>query len=315
MSTDLSLTTPPQKPINSRWLWGLRIATLSLLVITSVAVLPNLAEWDESGPVVLWALVPVLVVGLLLWGLRSNPPSKFCLACIVAIGSVLFAVLGFALFLATTGPMARSARAEGEDVSVLLPAALALGGGACAALAIRIYYLLRRAPGDYRILFRVFALVVVCGLIYVSLLGDSVRERLRALEQNAVVGLQLINTAEMEYSKIYGHGFSPTLEALGAPPPGTPPSAMAATLHLPALGEGIRLGYRFTYTPGKPDSQGHIATYSLIARPLRYRRGTRRSFYTDQTGVIRFTKMNREAVAQDAPFPSSNPEKPSTTMQ
>jgi hypothetical protein len=129
------------------------------------------------------------------------------------------------------------------------------------------------------------------------------RQKQRALEQNAVVALQLIHTAEMEYSKIYGHGFSPTLEALGAPPAGTPPSAMAAALGLPALGEGTRLGYRFTSTASKPDPAGYIARYSLSARPVRYRRESRRSFYTDQSGVIRFTKQDREATAHDPPRP------------
>ena len=303
MSILPTLTSQIQPPVDCRWLWALRIATLSLLVISLVGALPGLAEWEESGPGVLWELAPPLICALALWGLRSNPTDKCCLAFLVAIGSITFALLGLDTLLVSTGPFARSASESGKAVSLLAPATFALGGAACATLAIRVYYLLKRAPGDYRILFRVFALVVVCGLIYTGLVGDYIRQKLRALEQNSVVALQLINTAEMEYSKIYGHGFSPTLEALGAPPTGTPPNAMAAALRLPALAEGIRLGYRFTYSPGKPDSQGYIATYSLSARPLRYRRGTRRSFYTDQTGVIRFTKKDREAAAQDPPRP------------
>jgi hypothetical protein len=279
------------------------MAMLSLLVIASVGTIPELAEWEESGPVVLWGLAPLLLCGLLLWGLRRNPPSKYYLALIVAVGSLTFTLLGLAILLIKTGPMARSVSESGEAASLLNPAALAFAGAACAALAIRIYYLLKRAPGDFRILFRAFALIVVFGLVYAVAAGGSIREKQRALKQNAVSALHLINTAEAEYAKTYKLGYSPTLDELRPPPPGTPPSATSAGSALPALEGGIRLGYRFTYVSGKPDSTGFTASYSLSARPLRYRRGTRRNFYTDQTGVIRFTKEDREATAQDPPLP------------
>jgi hypothetical protein len=299
MSILPTLTSQIQPPVDLRWLWALRVATLVFLALSVVAAVPELLEWDEGGPVVLWALIPALVGGLLLWGLRSNPPSRFCLACIVAIGSMLFSFLGFALLLATTEPMARSAREEGHAVSVLMPGALALGGAAYAALGIRVYYLMKRAPGDVRNLFRAFALIVLGGLVIQAIADRPMRQKQRALEQNAVVVLQLIDAAEIEYAKAYGQGFTPTLEALGAPPAGMAPSANAAAMSIPALEDGIRLGYRFTYVPGPLRAKGEISSYTLHARPVRYRRETRLSFYTDQTGIIRFTKEDRAGTVTD----------------
>ena len=279
--------------------------TLAFLILSLGGALEEIAAWEEVGPVVLWTLGPVLVYAAIFWGLLSNPPNKFCLAVIVAIGSILFVVLGFGSLLDSPGPLARSMRDSGGVMKALVCAGLAFAGAGYGTVGIRVYYLMKRETGDLWKLLRAFVLVGVGALVLTVIASGPVRQKLRAPEQNAVVALQLINAAEMEYARIYGHGFSPALEALGAPAAGVLPNAGAANLGLPAIEGGIRLGYRFAYRPGKPNSAGHIVAYSLSAQPVRYRRETRRSFYTDQTGVIRFTKEDREAAAQDPPQPGN----------
>jgi WD40 repeat protein len=63
-------------------------------------------------------------------------------------------------------------------------------------------------------------------------------------------------------------------------------------------------GYRYVYTPGPPDDQGHIASYVLSARPLLYQQTGKRSFLVDQTGQVHVTEEVREATTSDAVFRS-----------
>ncbi|MHB8542295.1 MAG: hypothetical protein ACYDCD_15340 [Candidatus Acidiferrales bacterium] len=85
---------------------------------------------------------------------------------------------------------------------------------------------------------------------------------------------------------VYQNGagsFPDSLETLGQPATDAAQEAM--------LG-----GYALRYTPGQLDADGNAHAYALIALPRNY---GYRSFYTDQTGVIRATRDNRPATPQD----------------
>src|SRR5215469_5284872 len=56
--------------------------------------------------------------------------------------------------------------------------------------------------------------------------------------------------------------------------------------------------YTLQYTPGRPDATGRVTTYTLVARPGNF---GFRSYYTDETGVLRATTEDRAATVQDAP--------------
>lgn len=58
--------------------------------------------------------------------------------------------------------------------------------------------------------------------------------------------------------------------------------------------------YDFAYVPGLRDSAGHITSFSLTARPIQ--RGARPSFFTDQSGIVRATSIDRPATASDPPL-------------
>ncbi|HEV2352246.1 MAG TPA: hypothetical protein VG028_20625 [Terriglobia bacterium] len=105
--------------------------------------------------------------------------------------------------------------------------------------------------------------------------------------------------AQVTYSSTYPTGYSRALVKLGS---GGPESADHANLIDAQLASGIKAGYRFTYRPGPPDAAGRINSYSLVARPLTFGTTGDASFFTDQTGVIRMTKENREPTVNDSPL-------------
>ncbi|MGA8144792.1 MAG: hypothetical protein WB987_12960 [Candidatus Acidiferrales bacterium] len=75
---------------------------------------------------------------------------------------------------------------------------------------------------------------------------------------------------------------------------------------LEALGDTARIAaqkaqlghYTLQYTPGKPDADGRVKSYILVARPGNF---GFRSYYTDESGVVRATNEDRAATVQDAP--------------
>jgi len=140
---------------------------------------------------------------------------------------------------------------------------------------------------------------------------NLLRARQAANEAAAVGSLRTINVAAITYSSTYSNGFPPSLIAID----GTKsfgPSCDHAQLIDPEFAYGQRDGYEFTYVPlGTQilgdDAKAHGCTvpgsssYEAHADPLTRGSTGQRSFYTDQTGVIRF-EMNRPATADSAPL-------------
>lgn len=121
-------------------------------------------------------------------------------------------------------------------------------------------------------------------------------------DQASAVGcLRSINTAEVYYQKHYKAGYSPSLGSLGVPQEGTKPSASAAGVLDNSLTNGKRNNYVFAYKAEKSDASGKISTYTVTASPAKWREGVR-SFFTDESGIIRETSENRAATASDTPL-------------
>jgi hypothetical protein len=76
---------------------------------------------------------------------------------------------------------------------------------------------------------------------------------------------------------------------------------------LESLGDSVRAAaqkaqsarYTLEYAPGKPNSDGRVKTFTLLARPGNF---GYLNFYTDETGVFRATREDRPATSQDPPF-------------
>jgi hypothetical protein len=120
-----------------------------------------------------------------------------------------------------------------------------------------------------------------------------------------VADLRSIYTAAVIYQSNYG-AYPPSLAALGPAPEGRPPDCRAAGLIDAALASGAKRHYTYVYTPGPPiDTPAAgcppgVRSYTLTARPNEYGKpGRTRSFFTDDTAAIRFTREDRPATAAD----------------
>ena len=116
-----------------------------------------------------------------------------------------------------------------------------------------------------------------------------------AAEASAVGALRTYNTALVTYAATYPEiGYPRSPEQLG----GTGGTADQAGLVDEALSTSPfeKNGYRFSYRPE------NNAAYTVVARPVNYADGSKRSFFTDQSGVIRFTAEDRDPTADDPPL-------------
>jgi len=146
---------------------------------------------------------------------------------------------------------------------------------------------------------------------------NLLRARMAANEATAVGSLRTINTAVLTYATEYENGFPSSLKATGLEP-GEHATCNHAFLLDIALTSGRRYGYVFTYTPQYPGgaaapvispkaaakgcTSGGASGYTVTADPIQ--RGTtgQRSFFTDQTGVIRFSTNGESATADSPPL-------------
>ncbi|HTV57813.1 MAG TPA: DUF4190 domain-containing protein [Verrucomicrobiae bacterium] len=149
-------------------------------------------------------------------------------------------------------------------------------------------------------------LIIPLTLIVAAIaIPNLLRSRLAANEARAVGALRTIETAEMTYSNQYKNGFSPTLRALDGADAGAP-SCDYAELISSALASGWRSGYVIRYVPlaedgSEVDPENRTASpahgcsaagaprFKLTADPMKRGQTGNRSFYTDETGVIRWS--------------------------
>lgn len=115
--------------------------------------------------------------------------------------------------------------------------------------------------------------------------------------------IRTINTAGVVYASTYTQGYSPTLAAMGMKAGSANPSPEAAQLIDESLTSGKKAGYIFTYKAGRKDTSGRIAAYTVVARPQKWQEGVV-GFFSDESGVIRWTKANRAPTVKDATIDS-----------
>jgi hypothetical protein len=104
-----------------------------------------------------------------------------------------------------------------------------------------------------------------------------------AAEDRATQALREVRAALTEYASAEGGAYPRQFEALGE-----------RARNAAQLSQSVN--YQLLYTPGTVEADGRIRTYTLQARAGNY---GFRSFYTDQSGVLRATRDNRAATVQD----------------
>jgi len=108
----------------------------------------------------------------------------------------------------------------------------------------------------------------------------------RPAEEVAISAVRNIITSQITYSATIGQGsYAPSLTALQ--------NARLIT------NSGTLDGYRFLITAGPIDDQGKITTYSVVASPVEYGVTGWANFYSDESGVTRYTVEDRPAWVKD----------------
>ena len=135
-------------------------------------------------------------------------------------------------------------------------------------------------------LIELLVVVAVIMIIAAIAIPNFIKSRMRSNEASAVQSLRNISTAQLVYSTLYGVGFANSMTKLSGN--GVVADQNNAGLIDQVLAAGLKSGYVFTFSPGAPDSQGNVGTYSVTADPQIPGSSGERHFYTDQTSVIRF---------------------------
>ena len=114
-------------------------------------------------------------------------------------------------------------------------------------------------------------------------------------EQYAISSMRNVVTSQISYSETIGSGtYADSLDLL-----------YASNLIDSVLASGTKEGYTFTVSTGAGNS-----SFAVYASPITYdeptnhrsRRSSTRSFFTDETGVIRYTADERPATVEDKPL-------------
>lgn len=134
----------------------------------------------------------------------------------------------------------------------------------------------RRARGFSLIeLLIVIAIILVIAAIAAPKLNSA---RMQAQEMAAVRQISTIHTAQTQYFSQFGK-FAENLPQLGPPASGT--AGPAASDLIPGdLSLGEKTGYKFTLSGTKEG-------YSILAVPVNFGQTGRRTFFSDQSLVIR----------------------------
>jgi len=131
-------------------------------------------------------------------------------------------------------------------------------------------------------LVEIMIVVAIIALLAAIAIPSFLRARLNANESAAISALHTISAAAQSYRSV-----NPTY-------PGTLASLACAN---PAyidnvLGSGAKQGYSFYL-------EGYTFTFSATARPITYQRTGVRSFYVDESGIIRYTTASASATSTD----------------
>ena len=127
---------------------------------------------------------------------------------------------------------------------------------------------------------------------------NLLRARMAANEASALGALRTYNTAIANYAmRCQNIGFPAAVTNLG-PGNGDCDAANLVDSVLSAP-TAVRSGYRFFYSPGPVDNNGHVVSYTISAEPITQNTTGVRHFFTDESGVIR--NSNGEPATADSP--------------
>ncbi|HUL17548.1 MAG TPA: hypothetical protein VLV88_16240 [Terriglobales bacterium] len=147
--------------------------------------------------------------------------------------------------------------------------------------------------------------MLIVAILFVGLILHEQGIIKQADESSAAGMLRTMNTAAITYQSSYHNGFPPSQAAFGGETPGTcdAPGLFAdSSFEMLGVNGGVqRSGYTITYTGGAALTSAApgctapgVTAYVIHADPVSRGKTGQRSFFTDETGVIR---SNQDGVA------------------
>lgn len=124
-------------------------------------------------------------------------------------------------------------------------------------------------------------IVIAIILIIITIAVPKYQQTMRfTRETAAIAAIKTIHQMEVQYQSQYGR-YATSLTELGPPQSGSgAPTPSAADLIPGDLAQGIKQGYKFSLT-------GNQAGYVINANPINYPTDGSRTFFSDQSMVIR----------------------------
>jgi len=158
--------------------------------------------------------------------------------------------------------------------------------------SVRLYEAITRDQRDWTPLQTRISVGVLSFLIAVLVTPNFKIIHYAADEAAAVGSLRTITTAQLEYAKRHPEiGYASTLAALGPFPGESQIDAYIAS--------GMKSNYKFTLFSEGIDSLGKSTRFHAAAIPVKYTKDINRTFFVDESGVIRYTTEHRPAKVQD----------------
>ena len=129
-------------------------------------------------------------------------------------------------------------------------------------------------------------LIVVAIILIIAAIAipNLMRARMSANEASAVGSVRTINTSQVQFNSTYGQGFASTLSTLAGAAGTCTASNTSACLIDSVLGAGQKSGYSFVVAAANNNQ-----TYTVTGVPIAIGQTGQRGFFSDQSGVIRFT--------------------------
>ena len=143
-------------------------------------------------------------------------------------------------------------------------------------------------------------LIVVAIILIIAAIAipNLLRSRMAANEASAVGSLRTLNTAAVTYSTTYGIGYPATIAAMG---PAATASSTAADLIDSVLANNVKSGYSFSYSAATAVA-GTVNAYNITATPSNQGVTGQRTFFTNESGVIRADATGGTATVNSTPI-------------
>ena len=141
--------------------------------------------------------------------------------------------------------------------------------------------------------------VAIILLIAAISIPNLMRSRMAANETAAVTALRTVSAAENTYfNACHRIGFAASLSELNT---GTICVGGQGLID-ETLATGTKSGYTFVYTSSAPNSWGTIRSYTVTAQPISTGSTGQRSFFLDQTDVIRYELNGNNLPTNSSPI-------------